>query len=1116
MHSTHAAQTLPELGQRFEVRGLLGAGASGTVWAARDRDLGADVALKLLAQRSADEARALKREFRLLRHLRHRGLVQFYELLEVEGRLVLSMEIVDASSSDAVELVGATDLVRQVFEALAALHTAGVVHGDVKPSNVLVDRAGRAVLLDFGLATSTGAGTVGRRFAGTLHYAAPETVYRARRDAASDVFSAAATAIELLAGRRFARPWAMTASERPAPSWSRYLRAPISDDLQRLLSLALLPDATRRPSADELARALGGSTREPSTARVVGRDAEIDSLAARIATGQQRFAVVHVCGPAGIGKTAVVRAAVSMARDALGARLLASRCDPIESLRFQALDGVVDAMADDPAFPEILGSLPPAQRTALLHAFPALVAHVEPPPAVPVEIGALVGAVRGALRGLGERAPTILWIDDAHAIDADSATILAQCIRDEPERTAVVLTYRAHEGPLLSALDRSALGDGVQLGPLPRAITCELASAHGAGARTESIADQSEGNAYLTIELAREVLAASGGDGALDATARDVLLQIAVCGAPVPAHVILAASGHEDRARALFGLCRSGALDAVRRSDAPALSFSQESMRQRITAAATQNDVRRASASVARAWADTGRAEPAVLARLYETAHDWAAAHERALEAALRAERGLAFGQAADMYELAVRADDTAFARVVDAWVRCLSLAGRPTRAVELCLRASEELGVEGADRFRAAAANLLLSSGDLERAFPLIDRALSSLGMRRPSGAVGAALGFFRERASLALSSGLPRRAPIDAHRLEQGCDTLASLSSIYGIVDTVTGATFQSRMLRWARELGPGPQLLRATANELVYTGVMRGTRAPARLRVDAELRALEDAVDDPEARAYVLAARGYEAFMTARFAEARPLLSSAALAYERLGGARWPLSLARAHVCLADAWLDRLDVLERELPDVQETLHVVGDRLIGALLEVGAGYLLELARNRPEAALERLERAMSPWNGVRPPALEYLYLRARVQIDLCAGRHDRFEEYFARFDRSRWAVGAQANRIELAWFHGLIAHARRRDHIVRTSIAKLDRERTDWASALGLVLRANLARAARDERASALSDRAAHALEQSGLLTYARLWREAGCDGDGAIVNPFCRLVSPTRSA
>ncbi|MFD7844421.1 protein kinase [Nocardia sp. NPDC059764] len=197
---------------------LLGRGGMGQVWLAEDTRLERDVALKLLpAELAADEdyRRRFEREARLAARLRGPHVVPIHAFGELDGRLYIDMELIDGSdlgktlrADGAMTPERAVELVAQVAEALDIAHKAGLVHRDVKPSNVLTLPNGFAYLIDFGIARGVGQATItGTGVAvGTWAYMAPER-YSGTEDLRSDVYSLACLLYETLTA---AKPFAHT------------------------------------------------------------------------------------------------------------------------------------------------------------------------------------------------------------------------------------------------------------------------------------------------------------------------------------------------------------------------------------------------------------------------------------------------------------------------------------------------------------------------------------------------------------------------------------------------------------------------------------------------------------------------------------------------------------------------------------------------------------------------------------------------------------------------------------------------------------------------------------------------------------------------------------------
>ena len=197
---------------RYELVRPLGHGAMATVDLARDVELDRPVALKRLAEnlaRDEDLRRRFVREARLAARLAHPNVVRVFDVGEAEGRPFIAMEYVEGENlAELVARCGplapaeAASLGVQVCAALAAAHSAGLVHRDVKPQNLLLSRDGVLKLGDFGIAV----GHAGTRLTlegtvlGTAGYLAPEQARGERVTAAADIYAVGAVLYELLTG----------------------------------------------------------------------------------------------------------------------------------------------------------------------------------------------------------------------------------------------------------------------------------------------------------------------------------------------------------------------------------------------------------------------------------------------------------------------------------------------------------------------------------------------------------------------------------------------------------------------------------------------------------------------------------------------------------------------------------------------------------------------------------------------------------------------------------------------------------------------------------------------------------------------------------------------------
>ena len=210
----------PVVARRYEVLGLVGSGGMGTVYRARDTELDELVALKVLRKELADDHTVLerfRREAKLARRVTHQNVARVYDIGEHEGEKFLTMEFIEGeplsalmSREGAVSLPRAVQIATAIADGLASAHAAGVVHRDLKPDNVLLDKAGRVVITDFGIArafiTASGglaAGNTMGLLLGTPAYMAPEQVEgRNDIDARADIYAFGVVLYELCTGER--------------------------------------------------------------------------------------------------------------------------------------------------------------------------------------------------------------------------------------------------------------------------------------------------------------------------------------------------------------------------------------------------------------------------------------------------------------------------------------------------------------------------------------------------------------------------------------------------------------------------------------------------------------------------------------------------------------------------------------------------------------------------------------------------------------------------------------------------------------------------------------------------------------------------------------------------
>jgi Tol biopolymer transport system component len=254
----------------YEIIGLVGSGGTGEVYRARDLRLGRIVALKLLntdhAPTLRDDVR-LREEARAIGSLAHPRICALHDISEHGGRTFLVMELIDGETlaerlvRGRLPVSEALEYGIQVLEGLDHAHQRHVVHGDLKPSNVMITSGG-IKLLDFGLAKLRAAGTefegpalsstatAGERFQGTVPYMAPEQLEAGVVDERSDIFAFGATFFEMLTGRRafesVTPAGTVAAILERQPVWPPRGQVELPESLERLVMTCLTKNADRR------------------------------------------------------------------------------------------------------------------------------------------------------------------------------------------------------------------------------------------------------------------------------------------------------------------------------------------------------------------------------------------------------------------------------------------------------------------------------------------------------------------------------------------------------------------------------------------------------------------------------------------------------------------------------------------------------------------------------------------------------------------------------------------------------------------------------------------------------------------------------------------------------
>lgn len=596
--------------ERYELIRPLGTGRHGEVFEAVDRSTGERVALKRLISLDSESLYRFKREFRALQGVRHANLIRLYELALLDEQYMFTMELVE----NAVDLKtyvrggGAKDINRlgldgrglararsvfiQLTSALTALHSAGLLHRDVKPSNVLVDGNGHVFVVDFGIVAELG-GTRSSiedlcAMVGTPTYMAPEQAANEEASTASDWYALGVSLFEVLAGTT---PFTGEAFEilteklsgAPPRLRDTWPQAPL--ELDELCARLMASRQEDRPSGPEIRAQLEDVGRplearrsttpgdaaesrpevreRPSSRPVfVGRARELALLGeALAASGPGHAVTVFVHASSGMGKTALIERFIETitTKNESGARTLVvtSRCYEHETMPFKAFDGLVDALAEriSALSDEDAQALKPDFSAELVRIFPVLdrIAAWEVD-ANPLSVNDVqlvrwraFQALRSLLEKLAAEERVVAFIDDVQWSDDDSVFLMETILAPPaPPGILMILGYRSeHEAasPLLAGA--KAVADDVRtiaLSALPEVDALQLVSRllrrHMSDEDIRRLIGEAAGSPFFLGELARlsHVEAARLGELRLETLIRERLL-----GLPVNAQTLLEA-----------------------------------------------------------------------------------------------------------------------------------------------------------------------------------------------------------------------------------------------------------------------------------------------------------------------------------------------------------------------------------------------------------------------------------------------------------------------------------------------------------------------------------------------------------------------------------------------
>lgn len=1076
---------------RFEVLRRIGQGGTSVVYEVFDAERDERVALKALSQSDASGVRQFQSEFRVLSSIHHPGLVRLHELF-VEGDVwFFTMERVDGQRFDRWARPGgeldARRLrrgLRQLVSALQAIHGANQLHRDVKSSNVLVTPAERVVVLDLGLVTEIGKGNAdpassGLVLAGTPEYMAPEQAFGSPATSASDLYGVGVMMFEALTGRLpfTGQLGEILAAKQRESDLRRVLRAAEPPaDLAELCMALLAREPARRPTAaamldgrwlrEEPRASMPAPSPPKPFSALLGRSAELSLLWAAHRDAQEGQPVlVVVSGESGIGKTELCRSFVDQVSAERLATVLVGRCHERAVQPFEALDSLVQDLVrhlrelSDAAAAE----LSRRQAAALTQLFPALAPVagatevLGPVPTDPPELQRRACVAFSELLGrLRDRRPLIVFIDDVHWMDADSAAILRQVLVDRELRPLLLILCQGAEGPgqsrafeplLEAARSNPALSvRPLSVEPLPaaeaEALALQLLSREGPPdvARCQSIGLESGGSPFFVHELVRLGRASGAASEppcvanviaervqGLNAACRRALEAVALVGQPLAVQVLLdAASAAAADVEALCAghLLRESEVDGQR-----LVECHHDRIRQAIADGLALDATRAHYRALAVALARDPSAPPELLSRAWEGAGERSEAARHAVLAAERASRLTAFEHAAGLYRRALDLGAASCfgkelalgeAELFHRLAQALEHAGRGVEAAATYRHLAElTSGDVSLEQLRRAAEQLSIS-GHVEEGSELLESVCGALDVFFPA-SPGSVLSHAWTRLRLELCD-LNAPPPFGGASAHDALRLRAAYAVITGLVgySPALVVSAAARYLLMALDVGDVHERVRGIGlAAYVHCHIDPASRRSRELCL--QLMPLAKKTNDDELCGFAHLIRGANAVHRGRCREARRLLERALLELRGRPGKSWELDMAHVYDQLAASHDgDYADIVRATPALVDEALR--RGRVWTAAMLSGIAGMPAWNTQGPAAYRRQLAVITRHWRRRSPPAWpDYQLLSGEALLCLYEGQPERgvalLEEQRAMSCRDRPGPGADEASVGFA---------------------------------------------------------------------------------------------------
>jgi eukaryotic-like serine/threonine-protein kinase len=1054
---------------RFEVKEQLGIGAFGSVYRAHDKESDSEVAIKLLHDLAPKSLYRFKQEFRRLTNVEHPNIVVPYELFHENGRWFFTMQLVEGEQlvdfvrrgikSNSSESISARDIrLRSTFlqlaSALHCIHQNQLVHGDIKPANVLVSGEGMVHVLDFGLTHELTADSSLSKsiLAGTPLYMAPEQIDGSEVSQSADWYSLGVMLYEALFGKNpFCGSYYQVLSSKCNEDVIPPLIDSIAEDFSDLCACLLSRNPQSRPGFDAIkqtlsqgCKSMGSEMLASAIGFFVGRHSELEELSniwGEVKSG--RPICVHVLGSSGVGKTTLLREFTQQVRkQSTDCVILKGRCYQQASVSFKALDEVVDGLAGylGRLDASVLTMVLPQDIQPLAVVFPVLrafvpLANVQPIPDLRAEelrrlaIAALVQLL-GSLGGLS---PLILWIDDLQWGDEDSVLILKELMRQaNPPLLLLLLSYRTEDiadNSILQAVRAHKINGArreLMLSPFNASTSLELIRSirpDYSHKEMQTIAAESGGSPLFIRELVGAYSSELGEApllrslvadrvSSLDGPVQELIHLIAVAGQPVSRKILYRAAGlkvvaqdfwRRQQARRLLRVCGPTGAD---------LDVYHDAIRDIILSGLLEPGVGQYHLRLALAMEEDSSAEPERLMRHFACGGDLRSALRYCSIAVDSATACLAFGRAATLLKRALelqrmlgisdREPNSDGRRTRLALAEALSSAGLTTESADVFLElAAHDTDPDSVD-YLCQAADQMLRGGSVDEGLRLLRRALADLDLKIPSRRTTllASIVATRTRVRICGYNKIAKKEVALASSVERRLERLWGSGVTLTATDPMVASLIRGHHYLAAMHSGSVLHASLALSLEAVQTAMTSGRERSEDLLVQAQFFA--ELSNNDYARSMCLLGKSGAAFfhgdMKASFEIG--LLAEESLRAEHRG-VTWDLSAIRTLYLGALSLMGRHQEYSVRLKEALSEAEMTGNVYARFALPLSTGYYtLLLAADLPEQARIKLDEYLHAWNRTEFDFPHFSHWYGTIEADLYEGR---FPEAWQKVQRS-----------------------------------------------------------------------------------------------------------------